>query len=177
MYSTRCGTSCLERLRGRITSLATRTPCHAETLFMLTHPDLRTLTLHADWDDSLVSELCHVALFYCENGFWDRLKDEALNVLETLNGDTSSLHRPLRQAFNAWLLETQKYDFDFGAAEDLSDLTAAEQRLADEVLNYHADPAMYAIVHAVDEDRGDDAWFLCYLSDVEDLGLDKTISA
>ncbi len=144
---------------------------------MLSHPDLRTLTVHTDWDDALVSELRYVALFYCENGFWDRLKDEALHLLEAFNGDPSDLHRPLRRAFNAWLLETQKYDFDFEDAEDLGELTAAEQRLAAELLDYHADPEMYAIVHAVDDEQGDDAWFLCYASDVEDLGLDRTISA
>ena len=144
---------------------------------MLTHPDLRTLTVHTDWDDDLVSELCHFALFYCENGFWERLKDEALNVLETFNSDPSELHRPLRRAFNAWLLEVQKYDFDFEDGENLETLTAAEQRLAGELLDYHADPEMYLIIHAFDESRGDDAWFLCYLSDMEDLGLDKTISA
>ena len=121
---------------------------------MLTHPDLRTLTLHTDWDDTLVSELCHLALFYCENGFWDRLKEEALNLLEAFNSDPSELHRPLRRAFNAWLLEVQKYDFDFEDGETLGELEAAEQRLADEVLEYHGDPEAYIIVHAVDEQRG-----------------------
>lgn len=144
---------------------------------MISHQDLRTLTVHTDWDDTLVSELRYVALFYCENGFWDRLKEEALNVLEAFNGDTSELHRPLRQAFNAWLLEAQKYDFDFEGGESLDDLEAAEQRLAAELLEYHADPEAYIIVHAVDEQRGDDAWLLCYLSDVEDLGLDRAILA
>ena len=144
---------------------------------MLAHEALRTLTVHTDWDDSLVAELCHVALFYCENGFWDRLKDEALYLLEAFNGDFSELHRPLRQAFNAWLLEVQKHDFDLEDGENLAALEAAEQRLANELLEYHADPEMYLIVHATDESQGDDAWFLCYLSDVEDLGLDKAISA
>ncbi|CAN5880525.1 hypothetical protein BH24DEI2_BH24DEI2_15830 [soil metagenome] len=147
------------------------------TLFMLTHPDLPALTLHTDWDDPLVSELCHVALFYYENGFWDRLKDEALYLLNGFNDDPSDLHRPLRQAFNAWLLEVQKHDFDFEGGESLGDLEVAEQHLADTLLDYYADPDMYRIVHAVDEDHNDDAWFLCYTSDVEDLGLDKTISA
>ncbi|MCA9838576.1 MAG: hypothetical protein KC422_16780 [Trueperaceae bacterium] len=146
---------------------------------MLSHPSLKTLTVHTDWDLPLINKLSELAIFYYDYGFWDGINDEALAILSNYHKEDSELLRPLRHAYNAWLQAKDIVDFDFDAEDQVLDenLLKAETVLANELLEFHADPNAYIIVQALDEAHGDEAWFLCYLEDIEELGLDKDIKA
>lgn len=88
-------------------------------------------------------------------------------------GDDRTFSRELRQLYNRAVLERQKYDF----ADDGEDVREAQQELVEELLEYHADPEMYITVHAIDDTYGDHAWFLCFVMDVDALGIDNSIQA
>jgi hypothetical protein len=144
----------------------------------MAHGDLRTLEVHTDWDEPLVRTLGGIALFYCDEGVWEGLDEATLHILEAFKeGEALALSRPLRRAYNAFVVARQTADFDLDdeAADDA--LMAAEQALVAELLDYHADPEVYVIVHALDEAHGGEAWFLCFQGDVEGLGLDRAIRA
>jgi hypothetical protein len=138
--------------------------------------DLRTICVHTDWDLPLVNQLKDIAIIYYDWGWfegdWERLEALAAEILHTM-GDERTHSRELRRRYNNTVTERQKYDFD----DDGEALRNAQQALVDELLEYHADPEAYAIVQAIDEDHGDNAWFLCFMTDVEALGIDHGIKA
>lgn len=144
---------------------------------MIESEDLRTIRVHTDWDLPLVNQLKDLALIYYAwdwfEGGWERLEALAAEVLHTVS-DERTYSQELRRLFNQAVIERQK--FDFGGDDD-EDMRGVQQALVNELLEYHADPEMYAIVQAFDEDHGDNAWFLCVMTDVEDLGIDNGIKA
>ena len=143
---------------------------------MITSAELRTLHVHTDWDLPLVDQLKDLALIYYHwdwfEGAWEQLEALTAEILGNFSDDRT-FSRELRQLYNRAVLERQKYDF----AEEGEEVREAQQALVEELLDYHADPEMYIIVHAVDDAHGDSAWFLCFVMDVEALGIDNSIQA
>jgi hypothetical protein len=142
--------------------------------------ELRTLYIHTDWDLPLVDRLKDLALIYYDwdwfEGAWEQLEALTAEILGNF-GDDQTFSWELRQLYNRAVLERQKYDFAEEGTDDGGDVREAQQALVNELLEYHADPEMYIIVHAIDETHGDNAWFLCFLIDVEALGIDNSIQA
>ena len=134
----------------------------------LKHDYLNTITIHTDWDLPLINRLIGDALLYCENGFWEGLQETALAMLEIAEEDKPQF-KPLKQAFNQWLAAKQELEFDEDSEEAYEVFAQSEQTLATELLEYHADRDAFVIVHALDEDHYDYAWFLCFYDDVRDL--------
>ncbi|MEM6431480.1 MAG: hypothetical protein AAF708_19740 [Deinococcota bacterium] len=144
---------------------------------MLQNNFLKTLTLTSDWDFPLVNKLMSLSLISCENGYWEGLQEETLCLLELLDKTHKKMNKPLRTAFNDWVKVRKIYEFDSEDEESLEELIAAELALANKILEYHADPEIYIIVHVVDEVYYDEAWLLCFLSDIQELDLDTSIVA
>jgi hypothetical protein len=145
---------------------------------MIAHEYLRTIEIQTDWDLPLVRTLSGLAIFYCDEGVWEGIDEVAQDIMERFKEDRAmELSMPLRRAYNTMIIERRKADFELEDAAANEALVAAEQALVNELLDYHADPKMYVIVHALDEAYGDEAWLLCYLEDIEELGLDKGIHA
>ena len=136
---------------------------------MIQHNDLPTLLVRTRWDDVFYSSLLAVAVFSYQNGEFEGLIDEALHLLEAFRDEDSSLFRPLKNAFNAWMLASRVAEFDLDDAEADQILFDAEATLAKEVIAFSADPDVYVIVHAVDDEDGDESWLLCYVNDVQEL--------
>lgn len=145
---------------------------------MITSAELRTLHIHTDWDLPLVDQLKDLAFVYYDwnwfEGAWEQLEALTAEILSNF-GDDQTFSRELKQLYNRAVLERQKYDFADEGEDDGEEVREAQQALVGELLEYHADPEMYVIVHAVDEAHGDNAWFLCFVMDVEALGIDNSI--
>lgn len=145
---------------------------------MIASAELRTLHVHTDWDLPLVDQLKDFALIYYDwdwfEGAWEQLEALTAEILSNF-GDDQTFSRALKQLYNRAVLERQKYDF--AEDDDGEDVREAQRALVEELLEYHADPEMYIIVHAVDDAHGDSAWFLCFVMDVDALGIDNSIQA
>ena len=149
---------------------------------MIAHEDLRTLKVYTDWDLPLVSHLKDIAVLYYDRGWFEGDWEELEALVAELLGNFGSERRftkKLRQLYNGVVVERQKHDFALESGDDDGgeELWAAQQALVDELLEYHDDPEGYIVVHAVDEIHGDEAWFLCGLTDVESLEGNHTIRA
>lgn len=141
---------------------------------MLSHDDIPTVTVHTDWDFSLIPTLRGIALFFHDEGGWEGLEESAREVLQGSRSSVrSDLYGPLRQCYNAYLTARHTYRLLSHLDDEADDtaLSAAEQVLAEELLEFHADPEAYRIVHAVDVACGDEAWFLCFVLDLETLNV------
>lgn len=141
---------------------------------MVSHDLIPTITVRCDWDLPLVDQLRMVALFYYDEGVWEWLDDVARTILAGVPpGEHPEIYGPLRQRYNQFIIEMQKHSFALDTESDPDDhaIFAAEQALVEELLEFYADPEMYVIVHVFDDDAGEDAWFVCYQFDLEELGL------
>ena len=138
---------------------------------------LKTIKVHTDWDAPLVSYLYTVAILSVESECWDGIQNEAMRLLELHGENKEELTQSLRLSFNHWQQTQEILAFDPDDEESHEAMSQAEAALAKVILNYHADTNIYVIVHAVDENNGDEAWYLCFTEDVQDLGIDKSIMA
>lgn len=149
---------------------------------MIQHDSLPTLTVHTDWDEPLVSNLEDISIFFCEKGYWEKVEEVALDIFQMVNQEGIESDKPLKNAYNLWLAAKQVYMFDPEDEEGNEAMTKAESDLAHVLLAYHDDPEIYLIVHALDEDHYDEAWYLCFREDVDDLNIkgaktDRPLSA
>ncbi len=138
---------------------------------------LKIIDVHTDWDLPLVSYLYSVAIISVESDCWDGVQDEAMRLIEVFGDSEKVSTQALRGAFNNLQQCHDILAFDPDDEESHEAMSLAEAALAKEILEYFDDVSSYVIVHAIDEDHGDEAWYLCFIEDVQDLGIDKSITA